>query len=114
MDRVTNRDTAIIITAKMTMRATSMTEVLVHSSSRKGRKSTLARKAAADNVVDAAALSRLLAWMSPAYPIGAFSYSAGIEWAVEAGDIADAETLREWLPGRMRVCGGRSVASFCC
>jgi urease accessory protein len=74
-----------------------MTEVLVHSSSRKRRKSTLARKAAADNVVDAAALYRLLAWMSPAYPIGAFSYSAGIEWAVEAGDIADAETLREWL-----------------
>jgi urease accessory protein len=38
-----------------------------------------------------------MAWMSPAYPIGAFSYSAGIEWAVEAGDIRDATTLREWL-----------------
>ena len=35
--------------------------------------------------------------MSPAYPIGAFSYSGGIEWAVEAGDINDAKTLREWL-----------------
>jgi urease accessory protein len=45
----------------------------------------------------AAALYRLLAWMSPAYPVGAFSYSGGIEWAVEAGDIEDAETLREWL-----------------
>ena len=38
-----------------------------------------------------------MAWMSPAYPIGAFSYSSGIEWAVEAGDIGDATTLREWL-----------------
>jgi urease accessory protein len=38
-----------------------------------------------------------MAWLSPAYPIGAFSYSGGLEWAVEAGDIKDAETLRQWL-----------------
>ena len=31
-----------------------------------------------------AALYRLMAWLSPAYPVGAFSYSGGIEWAVEA------------------------------
>jgi urease accessory protein len=43
------------------------------------------------------ALYRLMAWLSPAYPVGAFSYSGGIEWAVEAGDITDAETLRRWL-----------------
>ena len=43
------------------------------------------------------ALYRLMAWLSPAYPVGAFSYSSGIEWAVEAGDIKDAETLRRWL-----------------
>ena len=47
--------------------------------------------------VDAAALYRLLAWLSPSYPIGAFSYSSGIEWAVELGDIADAATLEHWL-----------------
>lgn len=46
---------------------------------------------------DAAALYRLMAWLSPAYPVGAFSYSSGIEWAVEAGDIKDAESLRRWL-----------------
>jgi urease accessory protein len=44
-----------------------------------------------------AELYRLMAWLSPAYPIGAFSYSSGIEWAVEAGDIADAGTLERWL-----------------
>ncbi|MGA8613195.1 MAG: urease accessory protein UreF [Xanthobacteraceae bacterium] len=38
-----------------------------------------------------------MAWLSPAYPIGAFSYSGGLEWAVEAGDIKNAETLRRWL-----------------
>jgi urease accessory protein len=43
------------------------------------------------------ALYRLMAWLSPAYPVGAFSYSSGIEWAVEAGDIKDAATLQDWL-----------------
>jgi urease accessory protein len=38
-----------------------------------------------------------MAWLSPAFPVGAFSYSSGIEWAVEAGDIKDAATLRHWL-----------------
>ena len=44
-------------------------------------------------LLSAATLYRLMAWLSPAYPVGAFSYSSGIEWAVEAGDIKDAETL---------------------
>jgi urease accessory protein len=46
---------------------------------------------------DGPALYRLMTWMSPTYPVGAFAYSGGIEWAVEAGDIADAETLCRWL-----------------
>jgi urease accessory protein len=50
-----------------------------------------------DETVSRDALYRLLTWLSPAYPVGAFSYSSGIEWAVEAGDITDAESLRHWL-----------------
>ena len=46
---------------------------------------------------EAAALYRLMTWLSPAFPVGAFSYSSGIEWAVEAGDITDAASLRDWL-----------------
>jgi urease accessory protein len=46
---------------------------------------------------ESTALYRLMAWLSPSYPVGAFSYSSGIEWAIEAGDITDAETLRRWL-----------------
>lgn len=46
---------------------------------------------------DAAALYRLMTWLSPAFPVGAFSYSSGIEWAVEAGDVTDAASLRDWL-----------------
>jgi urease accessory protein len=45
----------------------------------------------------AAALYRLMTWLSPSFPVGAFSYSSGIEWAVEAGDIGDAASLRDWL-----------------
>jgi urease accessory protein len=51
----------------------------------------------ADETTGSAALYRLMAWLSPSYPVGAFSYSSGIEWAVEAGDIKDAETLKRWL-----------------
>jgi urease accessory protein len=54
----------------------------------------------------AAALYRLMAWLSPAYPVGAFSYSSGIEWAVERGDIGDAETLRAWLSVMLAEGGG--------
>lgn len=46
---------------------------------------------------DGAALYRLMTWLSPAFPVGAFSYSSGIEWAVEAGDITDATSLQDWL-----------------
>src|SRR5258708_27081913 len=42
-------------------------------------------------------LYRLLAWLSPAYPIGAFSYSHGIETAVEEGFIRDRASLVAWL-----------------
>ena len=42
-------------------------------------------------------LYRLMAWLSPSFPVGAFSYSSGLEWAVEAGDVTDAATLRRWL-----------------
>src|SRR5450631_451487 len=52
-----------------------------------------------------ASLYRLLAWLSPAFPVGAFSYSSGIEWAVEAGDIKNAGTLLAWL-GVMLADGG--------
>jgi urease accessory protein len=61
---------------------------------------------------DAAALYRLMAWLSPAYPVGAFSYSSGIEWAVEAGDIKDAETLRAWLAIMIGEGGGFCDAVF--
>ncbi|WP_407152687.1 urease accessory protein UreF [Bradyrhizobium sp. ORS 86] len=46
---------------------------------------------------ESGALYRLMTWLSPSFPVGAFSYSSGIEWAVEAGDVTDAASLRGWL-----------------
>jgi urease accessory protein len=46
---------------------------------------------------DFAALARLLTFSSPAFPTGGFAYSHGIEWAVEAGDVRDEVSLRDWL-----------------
>jgi urease accessory protein len=42
-------------------------------------------------------LLRLLQLVSPSLPIGAFAYSQGLEWAVEAGWVHDGETLAEWI-----------------
>ena len=36
-------------------------------------------------------------WLSPAFPVGSFAYSQGLEWAVESGDIRDARSLGAWL-----------------
>ncbi|KXG86282.1 urease accessory protein UreF [Agrobacterium bohemicum] len=43
------------------------------------------------------ALLRLLAWMSPAFPVGAFSYSGGLESAVNDRRLANAHDLRDWI-----------------
>jgi urease accessory protein len=57
---------------------------------------------------DRTALLHLLAWLSPAFPTGAFAYSHGLEWAVEAGDIGDERSLREWLGDVLTHGAGRS------
>jgi len=65
----------------------------------------------------AEALYRLLAWLSPAYPIGAFSYSHGIETAVEEGFVKDRGSLVAWLEtvladGTGRVDGALFAAAW--
>jgi urease accessory protein len=53
-------------------------------------------------------LLNLLAWLSPAFPTGAFAYSHGLEWAVEAGDIKDGGSLLQWLTDVLAHGSGRS------
>lgn len=56
------------------------------------------------------ALGKLAAWLSPAYPVGAYSYSHGLEWAVEAGDVRDRDSLRQWIADGLEHGTGRSDA----
>jgi urease accessory protein len=53
-------------------------------------------------------LLNLLAWLSPGFPTGAFAYSHGLEWAVEAGDIKDGDSLLHWLTDVLARGSGRS------
>jgi urease accessory protein len=52
----------------------------------------------------------LQAWLSPAFPVGAFAYSHGLEWAVEDGTVTSLATLAAWLDGVLRHGAGRSDA----
>jgi urease accessory protein len=61
---------------------------------------------------EAAALYRLMTWLSPAFPVGGFSYSSGIEWAVEAGDVTDTATLGDWLDAMLADGSGFCDATF--
>ncbi len=54
-----------------------------------------------------AALYRLMTWLSPAYPVGAFSYSHGLEYAVEERLVRDRDTLVQWLTTATEVGAGR-------
>ena len=53
------------------------------------------------------ALYRLMTWLSPAYPVGGFSYSHGLEYAVEERLVRDRVTLVKWLTTAIEAGAGR-------
>ena len=55
---------------------------------------------------EAGAIYRLMSWLSPAYPVGAFSYSHGLEYAVEAGLVRDRDSLIAWIGHIVQAGGG--------
>ena len=56
------------------------------------------------------ALTRLLQLASPALPVGAFSYSQGLEWAIEAGTVKDESTTLRWIADQLEWNLGRYEA----
>src|SRR6266851_6914733 len=62
--------------------------------------------------VQPTALLRLQSWLSPAFPTGAYSYSHGLEWAVEAGYVSDRPSLVDWLEADLCHGSGRNEAIF--
>lgn len=65
-----------------------------------------------NRVLSASAFLRLLAWLSPSFPNGAYSYSHGLEWAVEAGHISSRRSLIDWLEADLCYGSGRNEAIF--
>lgn len=63
-----------------------------------------------DAITDTAALYRLLAWLSPSFPVGAYTYSHGLEWAIEDGTVHGASDLQRWLDDVLRHGSGRNDA----
>src|SRR6202040_2991728 len=61
-----------------------------------------------------AALYRLLAWLSPGFPVGAFSYSHGLEAAAAAGMVHDRVTLQGWIAAIVVQGSGRIDADILC
>ncbi|HEX3861499.1 MAG TPA: urease accessory UreF family protein [Stellaceae bacterium] len=57
-------------------------------------------------------LYRLLAWLSPGFPTGAFSYSHGLEAAVESGAVHDRMTLQAWITAIVTQGSGRTDADI--
>ena len=55
-------------------------------------------------------LLTLTQWMSPAFPLGAFAYSHGLEAAIDAGGVSDGPSLSLWLSTVLEKGSGRSDA----
>jgi urease accessory protein len=99
--------TTITMTSIAVTTTITATPMLMKTNKPPGRRRAVATHSASNDVAaltstgmsesEGAALYRLMTWLSPSFPVGAFSYSSGIEWAVEAGDITDAASLRQWL-----------------
>ncbi len=72
------------------------------------RQRCTAKHAAEKTVPSSLTLALLMIWLSPAFPVGAYCYSHGLEWAVACGEVTDASSLREWIAGVLAHGAGRS------
>jgi urease accessory protein len=85
--------TAIMVTT-MAMAITTTTDCTVDG---EGMSANPPTQVISQNTVDTRALLRLMAWLSPAFPIGGFAWSGGLERAVADGLVKNAGDLRDWL-----------------
>lgn len=68
--------------------------------------------AEAEPAADGALIRLLMTWLSPGFPVGAYSYSHGIEHAAEAGLVVDRAALADWIETIIRFGAGRNDAIF--
>jgi len=53
---------------------------------------------------------RLVQWLSPTFPIGAFAYSQGLETAITTGTVHDAASLQDWITAILTLGSARTDA----
>ncbi|NBB68896.1 MAG: urease accessory protein UreF [Alphaproteobacteria bacterium] len=58
------------------------------------------------------ALFRLMSWLSPSFPVGSYTYSHGLEAAVEDGLVVDGDTLAAWIEDLLVAGSPRNDAIF--
>lgn len=63
-------------------------------------------------MTDPGALIRLFSWLSPAFPIGGFAYSQGLETAIADGRVRNSEALSAWIAGNLHRGNLRTDAYF--
>lgn len=63
-------------------------------------------------MVTSDSLYRLMTWLSPSYPVGAYTFSQGIETAVEAELIATGEDAENWIADMLRCGNGQADVAF--
>lgn len=61
-------------------------------------------------MTDPAALQKLVTWLSPAFPVGSFAWSAGLETAIADRRVTDSERLQNWIEGALAHGGIRTDA----
>ena len=64
-----------------------------------------------DTITESGILT-LQQWFSPAYPVGAFHFSHGLEGAVDGGEVSDGGTLRDWIRDVLMHGAGAADAVF--
>ncbi|WP_338184104.1 urease accessory protein UreF [Thalassospira tepidiphila] len=67
-----------------------------------------------DLTLNPAGLMRLMTWLSPSFPVGAYTYSHGVEYAVEDGRVTSADSLINWVEGVLEFGAGRIDAVLFC
>jgi len=56
-----------------------------------------------DKTLAAPALLKLMTFLSPAFPVGAFSYSHGLEYLIDKGEIRTTDAFASWLTDLLEI-----------
>jgi len=64
------------------------------------------------NHLPQASLYQLMSWLSPSFPVGAYAYSHGLEFAVEREAVSNPDELFAWIEAAILFGGGRNDAIF--